>query len=130
MTTETSRDLDARVESVLFGRSVECIGGRWLWVGAANTLPGSPYMLPDGREAHPIRNYSGRSDTARLVEDEIERRGLTMDYADALVTAVAPLLFQNEYVNFGPPAYAALWALIRATPEQRCRAALAAVGEG
>jgi hypothetical protein len=48
----------------------------------------------------------------RQVEDEIERRGLGSQYAGALAGVVT----------------GDLWAIIRATPEQRCRAALIAVG--
>ncbi len=50
---------------------------------------------------------------ARAVEDEIARRGLGSQYAGAL----AGLLGDTD-----------LWTVIRATPEQRCRAALITVG--
>ena len=53
-----------------------------------------------------------------LLEDEIERRGLESAYVMALRRIVTPVW----------PEDAARWALIRATPEERCRAALAAVG--
>lgn len=59
------RALDAEIEHIVFGREVEQIGTRWFWVGLS--LPGSPYQLPDGREAHPIRHYSEDVSSAMLV---------------------------------------------------------------
>lgn len=50
------RETDALVEARIFGRNVERIEGVPLWVG--KTLPGTPYVLKDGREAHSIKPYS------------------------------------------------------------------------
>jgi hypothetical protein len=65
--------------------------------------------------------FSASLDAARLVEDEIERRGLQESYTRALkdiVCAASPLLPDQSYMF-------AVWRFVRTTPEQRCRAALA-----
>lgn len=80
---------------------------------------------------------------ARLLEDEIEKRGLQEQYVTALIAelslfiiAVAddlhinplipPLEMTGKYKEIGN---AFLWALMRATPEQKAKAFLEAVGE-
>lgn len=57
--------------------------------------------------------YTLSPTAARAVEDAIGRRGLGSQYAGALATIAGDV---------------DLWTIIRATPEQRCRAALVAVG--
>lgn len=61
-------------------------------------------------------NFSTNYEAARLLEDEIERRGLEYSYSNALVDIV-------QYNGTGP----IVWAALRATPEQRTRAFLKAV---
>lgn len=58
---------------------------------------------------------------ARQLEDEIERRGLEYSYVRSLVNLVA--------VDTAPGSDGERWALIRATPEQRAKAFLQAIGE-
>lgn len=61
--------------------------------------------------------YSEDHEKARLLEDEIERRGLQYKYMDWLMAFTS--LCSNENDQH--------WALIRATPEQKARAFLKAV---
>lgn len=71
-----------------------------------------------------VRCYSTNSVAARLLEDEIERRGMRLIYIHALLqTALSSFRGQNTGSDLH-------WALIRATPEQRARAFLDAVGTG
>ena len=63
--------------------------------------------------------YSKEPYLASLLEDEIEKRGLQDVYIDALMRIV-------EYPAIGEQ----YWLLLRATPEQRARAFLAAVEAG
>jgi len=56
----------------------------------------------------------------RLLEDEIERRGLWQQYIGVLLDIL------NSYDR---PSMVDIWAIIRATPEQRARAFLEAVKE-
>ena len=63
-------------------------------------------------------HYSTDIAAAVQVEDEIERRGLIRPYLDALWDVTG-----NLYAR-GPQA---MWALLRATPEERCQAALKAL---
>lgn len=62
---------------------------------------------------------------ARRVEDEIGRRGLQEAYVRALVGGAEEATRRLWYCGV-----ADLWRVATATPEQRCRAALVAVGEG
>lgn len=67
---------------------------------------------------------------ARQVEDEIERRGLWERYTKALLEIINPdaQLFSSALEHGGDPRAldipSTLWGLIRATPAQRCEAAL------
>jgi hypothetical protein len=89
---------------------------------------GNEVLLPPGATLHSLREwlprkgqipfgyfvtqrYSTDIAAARLVEDEIERRGLSSEYTGALAVRIR----------------GDLWDLLRATPEQRCRAALVVV---
>jgi hypothetical protein len=155
MTTETSRDLDARVAERVMGTPVLGVAGVcWpageativgddgdtqepICVGACNCdviadlaaeNPGDRYWTDRlfGHHHHCLEvvpAYSTDPAAARLVEDEIERRGLWRAYTEALLLAVIDLPPGVDTIFEG-------WALIRATPEARCRAALVAVGEG
>lgn len=60
-------------------------------------------------------NFTTDYDDCRLVEDEIEHRNLQDRYAEALFCLV------NDKALFTVVEW---WNLIRATPEERCRAAL------
>jgi hypothetical protein len=107
---QNSRELDIRI-AVFLG---------WTWVqdGAAFYLrwqgrPGFAAMNAGGEtyETSALLHYSTDVQLVRLVEDEIERRELVGPYVKAL------------YAITGADDK---WALIRATPEQRCLAALRA----
>jgi hypothetical protein len=67
--------------------------------------------------------YSTNPTAIRLAEDEIERRGLQDEYMTALFEIVFNASFE-QYVNTHE-----IWRIIRATPEQRARAALAALNK-
>lgn len=67
--------------------------------------------------------YTRSPTAARAVEDAIARRQLYADYCGALAHLVG--LDDRELEDYGRIA---LWPIIAATPEQRCRAALMAVG--
>ena len=62
--------------------------------------------------------WSDRHEDARMLEDEIERRGLQKRYMDALASTTNAMPFDNVLYP---------WSLIRATPEQRARAFLEAI---
>ena len=67
-------------------------------------------------------DYSGSLDAAWEMEEELGQRGLYVDYTVGLLRVVSG---RARW----PESYHAVWELIRATPEQRCRAALEAVRE-
>lgn len=77
----------------------------------------------------PIMNYSGSIIFAQQVENEIERRGLAKFYIEALAASLG--ITRETLIDAGASA---LWCILRATPEQRCHAALlaarAALGAG
>ena len=95
----------------------------WRWEGDEGGVhylrrPNVPGYLAmrAGDDLYPTSDllpYSTDHTAVRLVEDEIERRGLVGPYVKALYAIVGK---QGS------------WSLIRATPEQRCAAALRAVG--
>lgn len=69
-------------------------------------------------------------DLARLVEDEIERRGLGARYAQRLLALVIGTEIDvTRYDEGGHVTPGVLWLLVRATPAQRCRAALEVVNQ-
>lgn len=106
------RELDIRI-AVFLG---------WQWVQEGNIFylrwrdaPGFAAMNAGG-ELYPtsaLLHYSTNWQYVRLIEDEIERRGLVHAYVTALYAIVGKR---------------GAWSLIRATPEQRCLAALRAIG--
>jgi hypothetical protein len=104
MTTETSRDLRS---AVLDEFTPVCPSCGLRYPDCANMNP--TQYLPD----------------AVAVEDEIARRGLQEPYVRALVGNAEEAVARLWYCGVDD-----LWRVATATPEQRCRAALAAVGEG
>ena len=74
-------------------------------------------LLGDLRD---VPYYSTDHTAARLLEDDIEARGLQQQYETALIEATGATYFDYGVVD--------VWPLIRATPEQRCRAYLKARG--
>lgn len=77
-----------------------------------------------------VPQFSTNIDAAWQVESEIERRGLAVVY----VAALCRVLNLATY-GFGPMFESGewdtddMWRFLRATPEERCRAALAAATE-
>lgn len=69
-------------------------------------------------------NYCGDHTLARLVEDKLEEMGPEVyeEYAGNLVDLVVPGIIIYDQLED-----AEIWKIIRATPEQKCRAALKAV---
>lgn len=65
--------------------------------------------------------YSSSLRGVRLVEDEIERRGLWFSYIETLLIDILKVKPPERWMD-------CIWQCLRATPEQRCRAALAALG--
>lgn len=70
-----------------------------------------------------IPRYEGRIEDAQLVEDEIEKRGLETKY----ISCLQEIVWNGEYSEHDYPLELK-WRLLRATPEQRCLAALRACG--
>ena len=81
--------------------------------------PGSEGVSWVGSPFQNYPHYTTDHAAARLVEDEIERRGLRNEYVRALIAPGAEEV--TSYLWY--VGHDDLWALIRATPEQRCRAA-------
>lgn len=73
----------------------------------------------------------GSISAAQVLEAEIERRGLHDAYVNALLRVVIPEAARWDITNNPTPGgyitRAAIFALMRATPEQRARAFLAAL---
>lgn len=69
-----------------------------------------------------LPRYTGDLSTAALVEEEVERRRLHGAYLIALFGVL------GIYGDPEPLGTRSLWMLVHATPDQRCHAALRAVG--
>lgn len=86
---------------------------------------------PIGRDGHPVREieyYSSDMEAAMQVEDRIAELGLQNDYIAHLWIAVGAT--RRNGVNFWTADnFKAFWLCVHATAEQRCRAALAAIGD-
>ena len=111
----TPRERDATIHHQVFGGHVE--HGR---IPCPDNKPGCLVIhygyLSDGS---PILHYTTDQTAVRLVDDEIERRGLQEPYIQALDKLVT---YEHEsgWVWFR-------WGILRATPEQRCQAAVIAI---
>lgn len=81
----------------------------------APVCPSCGKRYPECRDMRPV-NYLP---DAAAVEDEIARRGLQ----DAYIAALTALNPTSEWLEDER------WFFLRATPEQRCRAALAAAAQ-
>lgn len=86
------------------------------------------WRRPDGLDVTGVPNFSGDHDAVRLLEDEIERRDLGCEYAAALV-AIADADAEQVAGDLWYATTSNFWALIRAKPEQKARAFLAAMKE-
>jgi hypothetical protein len=80
----------------------------------------------DGHGRTYIPHYSVRPEAARILEEEIERRGLKDTYINELIDACAG----QAITMLDDLTFADLWSLIRATPEQRAQAFVTACRVG
>lgn len=89
-------------------------------LGIEGAVNGRPcYFVPGHVNAFFVPPaFSASLDWARMLEDEVEKRGLQERYVEALYPA---------YHSFEGILVADLFVLIHATPEQRARAFLKAV---
>lgn len=109
-----SRELDEQIALALGWKGV----GFACMMGPYEDLYYKSYTN-DGYDVVP--HFSADPDATYLLEDEIERRGLIEDYIsalDKLVTYPSDLGWQGYR-----------WGILRATPEQRVRAFLAALND-
>lgn len=120
------------------------------WMGWTNVTPGC--YTPSGRntcgnhpsgkggyDGHgrmiiPYYSYYANPSSMLEVENEIERRGLTEVYVEALFGIVAPeysILIQKSDMRLHPMRdggiYDFIWRMVHASPERKCKAALKAV---
>lgn len=114
----TPRQRDALIAEHLMGYHVQWIGGD-VWIVPPPSAEDQDVAL--GR----VPEYSTRAHGGPMAEQEIERRGseAQSDYAWILKEIVGV----SDDFKYDATA-ADLWKVIRATPEQRCRAALIAIG--
>jgi hypothetical protein len=110
----TDRELDALV-------AAKVMGWERAEAGPAGLFSGDPWTGQDGM-LRGLPEYSTDANRVREVEAEIERRGLELPYVDILVKIVLPTA-----ENYRDLMRMGVFALITATPEQRCRAAYRAV---
>lgn len=82
--------------------------------------PSVPALRDQYDEWGILPEYTTDHTAVRLVEDEIERRGIDARY---LYIKHLILIFNPD-----PEDFVLTWDLLRATPEQRCLAALRACG--
>ncbi len=118
----TGRDLDAAVAEVVMGlKRVFSLDSNW--IGNDGTVGQAVKEFKD------LKEYSADERYVREVEAEIERRGLHYQYAAHLAMGfgIEAFGFTGKNFNNAAPLAGNLFALITATPTQRCRAALKAV---
>lgn len=102
------------------------LSGRELDAEVARALFGSKPIVRDGKvcvlfDEDDCPHYSTDPAAVRQVEDEIERRGLQDPYVMHLCAELeCEALFEEN-------PHRAVWLLLRATPAERCRAAVRAV---
>ena len=98
------------------------------------------WVRPDGHRyiAEDLPDFVNSFDEVRMVEDEIARRGQGEAYLDALCRILQfssdgiagdPKHFDLSLWATGFVSIDALFALLRTTPDQRCRAALQVLKE-
>ena len=75
-----------------------------------------------------LPRYTTDYNAVALVREEIARRGLQAAFVQALVELVAPFIQNDRFDEWTDETTDALFALVNATPDQQCRAALRAVG--
>jgi len=117
---EAGREFDALFAKQVMGWRQEYV---WSIAGEKAHMWNEPeYLLPPGSDdASKVPEYSTDIAATWKMEEMIEQRGLNLRYTQALM---AVLLFEG----FVPEDDEALWwALIHASPYQRCCAALKAV---
>lgn len=131
--SETARALDAQVAEEIFGYTwqplapddfaghdvTHVLQGAWRGSGEIQSCHRIAERRSDGHIRY-FQNAPFSTDytAVRLVEDEIERRGLGPRFVAELGACVC---LEYPYANRG------VWRILRASPEDRCRAALSAV---
>lgn len=104
---QAGREMDALVAEKVFGNHVEWVnfnGDNYpFWVGLK--LPGTPIILPDGREAHDIRRYSTDITDAWKVLEATDRFYSLTKKSDGWLAAA------NGYHGFGETAPLAICLL-------------------
>lgn len=89
----------------------------------AERVMGWDFSGPDAYEARSIvPHYTTDPVACRLVEDEIERRGLLINCLYQLYDMLGKLVMYEDYIGIKDVA-----VMLRATPEQRCHAAMIAI---
>jgi hypothetical protein len=128
---EASRELDRMIAEQVFGR--DPLNAR-VGLHADGDLE-YHWGYPHGHDRAPA--YSTDIAAAMAMEAEIERRGLQTVYLDALLKELGlqehVFVFNSAIeINWWNDidGYGVLWRVLRATPEQRCIAVLAAVRAG
>jgi hypothetical protein len=103
------------------------------WESACCDLCGDQLIPPGGEMCKfvSVPAYSTDAAAAAVMEAEIERRGLREHYIHALIrelelgASIYPTAVECAEERADP--YDVLWAFLRATPDQRCRAILTAI---
>lgn len=100
------------------GRALDYAVAREVMADSANTL-----------RQYGAHRYSSSREYAGCVEEEIERRGLVVQYMEALTDLVEGDATEPPNTPLYDWCMKQNFQLLRATPEQRCIAALQAVRE-
>ena len=122
-----SRELDAEIAERIFGYTLDYEFADMMFDGA----PCVKELRSRDDEWGVLPFYSTEIGDAWLVEDEIERRHFQQQYVDTLADMVTTTdsIVEDIIALHGLSDALIIWRILRATPEQRCRAALAAVKE-
>lgn len=116
--THTGRRFDAQVHQALYPR--HNVDGALYCDGEHEKSAGCRWRV--------IPAYTTDHDAARLIEDEIERRGLRRAYLLALDEILFSAYCRQDDYEYLELTLDEAWRFLRATPEERCRAALVAIG--
>lgn len=126
----TAEERDAQVARALGWKQQE-VNGQLLWFDASGTV-----SLWGGLALGVLPPFSTYPPACREVENSIERRELQEEYAEKLAAIVDPdgaavypsTIEIDQYTSPHRTAGLWIWAISRATPDQRCLAALKTLG--
>jgi len=110
----TGRELNTAVAEKLMG---------WKRMPVESVFGNFMYAPPDGSHQRwpvGVPAYSSDVAAAKQVEDRIAELGLEHEYAGALLEQTGNTQYQSSLPVI-------VWAIVRATPEERCRAALSVI---